>query len=126
MPKNSFAEDTVGWSMLLSSTRKHDHEVPFLKELMAELQLILKTVTALEQERLQLKARSQQITKDLDALKTRGRSVAGRIRSGIKSQYGYSSEQLIEFGMHPRRRKVQDRLAEEEALAKISNPDPVS
>ena len=126
MPKNSFADDTGDWSQLLLSVGKRDGEVPFLKELLAELRLILDTVTKLDTERLQLKARSQQISRDLDALRNRGRNVAGRVRSGLKTQYGTDSEQLTEFGVNPRRRKVRARLAEQEALAKISDPDPVS
>jgi hypothetical protein len=126
MPKNSFTDDTGDWSQILLSVGKRDGEVPFLKELLAELRLILATVTKLDTERLQLKARSQQISRDLDALRNRGRNVTGRIRSGLKTQYGTDSEQLTEFGVNPRRRKVRTRLAEQEALAKISDPDPVS
>lgn len=126
MPKNSFADDTGDWSQLLLSVGKRDREFPFLKDLLSELQRILDNVTELERERLQLKARSQQISRELDALRPRARRLAGRIRSGLKTQYGTDSEQLTEFGVHPRRRKVRDRIAEEKALAKIADPDPVS
>ena len=126
MPKNSFADDTGDWTLLLRSVGKHEGEVPFLKELLAELRLILKTVSKLETERLQLKARSQQISREVDALRNRGRNVAGRVRSGLKAQYGSDSEQLTEFGVNPRRRKVRARLAEQEVLDKLSDPDPVS
>ena len=126
MPKNSFADDTGDWNLLLRSVGKHEGEVPFLKELLVELRLILKTVSKLETERLQLKARSQQISREVDALRNRGRNVAGRVRSGLKAQYGSDSEQLTEFGVNPRRRKVRARLAEQEVLDKLSDPDPVS
>ena len=126
MPKNSVADDTFDWSQLLVSVERHPDEMAFLKDLVAELQLILKSVGELEKERLQLRARSQQITRDLESLKSRGRSVTGRIRSGIKTKYGTNSEQLTEFGMSPRRRRVRDLRAEQEAIDKISGPDSVS
>jgi len=126
MPKNSFADDTGDWSQLLRSVGNRNDEVPFLKELLSELQLLLDTVRELERERLQLKARSQQISRDVDALRNRGRNLAGRVRSGLRTQYGYDSELLTEFGLNPRRRKVRARIAEQEALTKISDPDPVS
>lgn len=126
MPKNSFADDTGDWSQLLLSVGKRDGEVPFLKELLAELRLILDTVKKLDTERLQHKARSQEISRDIDALRNRGRNIAGRVRSGLKTQYGTDSEQLTQFGVNPRRRKVRTRLAEQDALAKLPDPDPAS
>jgi len=127
MPKNSFADDTFDWSQLLASVGKHPDEVQFMEELSSELRLILKSVMDLNKERLQLKARSQQITRDMEALQNRGRNVAGRIRSGIKTQYGLNSEQLTEFGMNPRRRRrIKDAIAERDAVAKLSGSDPVS
>jgi len=127
MPKNSFADDTFDWSQLLSSVGKHPDEVHFMEDLSSELRLILNGVKDLNKERLQLKARSQQITRDMEALKNRGRHVAGRIRSGIKTQYGLNSEQLTEFGMNPRRRRrIKDAIAEREAVAKVVDSDPSS
>jgi hypothetical protein len=127
MPKNSFADDTFDWSQLLASVGKHPDEVRFMEELSSELRLILTSVTDLKKERLQLKARSQQITRDMEALQNRGRNVAGRIRSGIKTQYGLSSEQLTEFGMNPRRRRrIKDAIAEQETVARVLDSDPPS
>lgn len=126
MPKNSFADDTFDWSQLLASVGKHPDEMDFMEELSAELRLILNSVMDLNKERLQLKARSQQITRDTEALQNRGRNVAGRIRAGVKTQYGLNSEQLTEFGMNPRRRRLKDTKAEQQAMAKIAGSDPVS
>ncbi|HVG06879.1 MAG TPA: hypothetical protein VNM67_04180 [Thermoanaerobaculia bacterium] len=128
MPKNSFADDTFDWSQLLSSVGKHPDEVRFMEELSSELRLILNSVTDLKKERLQLKARSQQITRDIEVLTNRGRNVAGRIRSGIKTRYGLSSEQLTEFGMTPRRRRrIKDAIAEQETVDRVVlDSDPPS
>lgn len=126
MPKNSYADDTFDWSQLLASVGKHPDEMDFMEDLSSELRLILTSVMDLNKERLQLKARSQQITRDMEALQNRGRNVAGRIRAGVKTQYGLNSEQLTEFGMNPRRRRPKDAMAEREAMAKIADSDPVS
>jgi hypothetical protein len=126
MPKNSFADDMFDWSQLLSSVGRHPDEVGFMEELSSELRLILNSVSDLNKERLQLKARTQQISRDMDALKSRGRNVAGRIRSGIKTQYGFSSEQLTEFGIHPRRRRVRAEAAERDVVAKFADSEPAS
>jgi hypothetical protein len=127
MPKNSFADDTLDWSQLLASLGKHPDEVRFMEDLSSELRLILNSVSDLDKERLRLKARSQQITRDLEALKNRGRNVAGRIRSGVKTQYGLQSEQLTEFGMKPRRRRrIKEAIAEQQTVDKFIGSDPAS
>ena len=126
MPKNSYADDTFDWSQLLASVGKHPEDMDFMEDLSSELRLILTSVMDLNKERLQLKARSQQITRDMEALQNRGRNVAGRIRAGVKTQYGLNSEQLTEFGMNPRRRRIKDVQAERKAMAKVANSDPVS
>jgi hypothetical protein len=125
MPKKSVAEHSAEWRMLLDSIEMEDLEVAFMKELLFELRLVRDTVLQLEVERLALVARKQQITKDLNALKNRGRAVASRVRSGLLTQLGHDSEQLTAHGMKPRRRRVADRLQEQETMARFTD-DPVS
>lgn len=125
MPKKSVAEHSAEWFLLLRSVEEVPQDIGFLQALLLELHLVRETILKLESERLALKARSQQITKDMNALKNRGRSVAARVRSGLRTQLGYDSEQLTAHGMKPRRRKVGDRVEEQDTLARLGD-DPVS
>jgi hypothetical protein len=126
MPKNSFADESFEWSQLLTSVKNNEEEVAYLEELMSELRIILNASRALDVERLALDAKRQQVTRDQQALRGRGRVVAARVRAGIKTRYGYGSEKLVEFGMQPRRRSVMDEKAEQDAVAKVSDTEPVS
>jgi DNA polymerase III psi subunit len=125
MPKKSVAEHSMEWRLLLDSIEAETQDVAFMKELLFELRLVRDTVLRLESERLALIARKQQITKDLNALKNRGRAVASRVRSGLLTQLGHDSEQLTAHGMKPRRRRIGDRLQEEETMTRFTD-DPVS
>jgi hypothetical protein len=124
MPKKSFAEHSLEWFHLANSAET-DLQEPFLKELILELRHVRETMLALETERLALIARKQQITKDMNALKSRGRAVAARVRSGVLTQYGWDSERLTVHGMKPRRRKTRVLLDEKEALERLAE-DPTS
>lgn len=126
MPKKSVADHSLEWSQLITMVRRNAADVPYLLELSSELETVLSGVSKLETERLALDAESHQKTRDIQALKGVGRSISARIRSGLNTQYGFGSEKLVEFGMRPRRRRVADKLAEEEAMVKISGSDPVS
>lgn len=126
MPKKSVAEHSSEWRLLLDSIGMEFQEEPaFLKELLSELRTARETILQLESERLALTARRQQITKDLNVLKSRGRAAAARVRSGLRTQLGYDSEQLTAHGMKPRRRRVSERLQEQETLARLTD-DSVS
>jgi DNA polymerase III psi subunit len=125
MPKKSVADHSMEWRLLLDSIEPDTQEAAFMKELLFELRTVRDTVLQLDSERLALIARKQQITKDLNALKTRGRSVAARVRSGLLTQLGHDSEQLTAHGMKPRRRRTRAILQEQETLERLTN-DPVS
>jgi hypothetical protein len=125
MPKKSVAEHSSEWFLLLRNIEPDSQEAAFLQELIFELRLVRETVLKLETERLALDARRQQITKDLNALKNRGRAVAARVRSGLRSQYGWDNEKLTAHGMKPRRRRVGEARDEQEAMARLTD-DPAS
>jgi hypothetical protein len=69
----------------------------------------------------ELVAGVQQLTRDMDAVKARARIVAGQVRAGVRTKYGYGNEKLTAFGMRPRRRSF-DRLKEEQAGAALVAP----
>ena len=120
MPKKSVADHSMEWRLLLDSIEPDSPEAAFLKELLFELRHVQDTLRQLETERLALTARRQQITKDINGLKNRGRTVAARIRAGIRTQHGYDSETLTKHGMKPRRRRTRDVLNEREILDRLA------
>lgn len=126
MPKKSVADHSLEWSLILTNMGANAGDVPFLKDLALELDRILRAIKELENERLALIARKQQISRNVDALKSRGRVVAAQIRSGLKTQYGFDSEKLTEFGMRPRRRRLKDLQAEQAVMDKLDDSEPVS
>ncbi|HEX7185079.1 MAG TPA: hypothetical protein VF756_24840 [Thermoanaerobaculia bacterium] len=128
MPKESLASHSAEWYHLFTSVRNNAEELPYLLDLCSELQLLADRTTTLHAERCALDARRQQISRDLDTLKNRARVVATKIRSGLRTKYGYGSEKLAEFKMQPRRRPVEAERQEAELSASLqaSASDPES
>jgi hypothetical protein len=54
-----------------------------------------------------LKAQAQQASRDLKDFLTQGRGLATRLRQGLRSHYGSTTEKLVEFGVAPRRPPVK-------------------
>jgi len=126
MPKASLGDHHLEWFRLLTEVKARAAELPFVLDLVGELERLMAVSSSLDTERAALIARAQQLTRDQDAVLIRARIVAGQIRAGIRTKYGYGSEALIGFGMRPRRRKAA-RMEEERdgaALAVPVTPDP--
>ncbi|HEX3128983.1 MAG TPA: hypothetical protein VH394_16740 [Thermoanaerobaculia bacterium] len=126
MPKSSFADELFEWTHLLLSVEQNAGEVAYLSELTSELRTLLQGSKELDQERLALEARRQKITGEIQALRSRGRIVAARVRAGLRTRYGYGSDKLVEFGMQPRRHRTGAKRAEPEAAGTITGSEPVA
>jgi hypothetical protein len=103
MPKAALAEHNLEWYRLVA-VRDNTADVPYLTDLVGELEHLLARSQQIDTERAALDAQRQQLTRDLDGIKARARIVAAHLRSGVKTKYGYSSEKLTQFGLRPRRR----------------------
>jgi len=122
MPKAALADHSVEWYRLAVGVRENAADVPFLIDQVDELERLLSSSQRIDGERAALDAQRQQLSRDLDAVKTRARIVAAQVRSGIRTKYGYGSEKLTVFGMRPRRRGIASRN-EELAGAALVAPD---
>jgi hypothetical protein len=105
MSKESVATTLQQWEQFLAAWRLNPEDLDYLelKEQLTELEKVSEKVRRLSDEQAALNARKQQVTRDLDAAKERGREIAVRIRNGLRSRYGRSSEKLTQFGLRPRR-----------------------
>jgi len=105
MSKESVAKTLQQWDQLLGASDANAEDLVHLAALRAELLELSERVKALKDQQSALAAMRQQVSRDLDATKDRGRYVAVRIRDGIRSRYGVTSPKLIAFGLRPRGKK---------------------
>lgn len=102
MPKESLALTVHQWQQILDASDANGADLAFLESQRAELRDLLERAKSLSIRQAALAAERQQVTRDLDAVKERGRDIATRMRLGIRHQYG-EGEKIIEFGLQPRR-----------------------
>lgn len=103
MSKESVAKTLHQWEKILAAWEANAESMGFIAQERAELQDLVETVKKLYLEQAALNARKQQVTRDLDAAKERGRELAVRMRAGVRSRFGLSGVKLTEFGLRPRR-----------------------
>ena len=103
MSKESVAKTILHWERLIAASESNAAELDYLAADREKLRALVERIKQLKSEQMALTAAKQQVTRDLDATKEGGREIAVRMRYGIKSRYGYKGEQLVQFGLKPRR-----------------------
>ena len=107
---------TLGrWKELILSGRdkvaETKRKAPDLAALLDELEDRHQRTTALEVERLRLRAEQQRVTQEIRQMRAEGDEIAIRISNTLKGVFGIQSEELIQFGMRPKPRKYRRRSA---------------
>jgi hypothetical protein len=117
MSKDALADHSLEWYRLAAKVRENAAEMPYLLDMAGELERLLASSSRIAAERATLDAQRHQLSRDLDAVKSRARIVAAQLRAGVKAKLGFGSEKLTEFGMRPRRRDVRRREEESKGAA---------
>ena len=105
MSKESLATTLQQWEQLIAAGEADPAEWSHLQGYRRELQELLENARQLSVRQDALNAAKQQVTRDLDTVKERGRELASLLRMGAHSVYGRRSPKLREFGLRPRKGK---------------------
>jgi hypothetical protein len=108
MPRDTHANTVQGWRRLLDSLAGKE-DMPFLDDYRQRLQDMYREAVELAAQRDAHRAAKQAAAQALKETLERGRKTATVMRVWIKDHYGHQSEQLVEFGMRPRRRSSRKR-----------------
>jgi hypothetical protein len=103
MPGPALSDQITEWTTIERTVETNASALAFLQEDRADLQTERELV---EQARLRNKfhrAQAQLATRELELHRTKARDIATRMRNSLRGRYGISGEQLVEFGMQPRR-----------------------
>jgi hypothetical protein len=104
---NSFAAKLINWELIRTNIRPHLDEMPHVQPLLTELEGVI--TEARELDSIQEVARGQlrDLTRRRQEVEQRGEKLRSRLAAHLKGSFGFSSEQLIQFGINPRPRVVR-------------------
>jgi hypothetical protein len=97
MPNKSFADLITEWEKLLTTVVANKDDLAHVEAFRQQLEQEVTGAKAANIRQLAAQAEAQQASRDLDDFRMRGRDMANRIATGIKSKYGMRSEKLKEF-----------------------------
>ena len=111
------------WGLLNDNVEEHLPEMPQVQPLHTELQGMASEMRTLDNEQEETRSKLRDIVQRRRDLERRGELVRRRIEAHLRGTFGFTSEQLIKFGIKPRprvirRKKAQDQPAQPAADAK--------
>ncbi len=99
-----FSNRTTNWDVTSTNIKPHLADMPQVAPLQAELESLIPDARALDSRLEVVRGQARDLTKQRQDLEKRGESLRRRIASHLRGTYGFTSEQLIQFGVNPRPR----------------------
>jgi hypothetical protein len=101
-----------GWDLLNENLKPHLEEMPQVQPLQVELEALIEEARELGNEQEQVLATYRDMIHRRREVERRGEILRRRVEAHLRGTYGYSSEQLIKFGIKPRPRAIRRALPE--------------
>ena len=110
---NSFASKTTSWELLATNIQPHLQEMPHLQAFYDQLQGLRTRAADLDSQQETAKAQVRELTRLRQEVEREGESLRARIAAHLRATFGFTSEQLIKFGINPRPRVTRRRAVPE-------------
>ncbi len=105
------------WDLLNESLKPLLAEMPHIQPLQVELQGVLEGVRSLDNEQEDARSRLRDLVRRRRDAERQGEVVRRRVEAHLRGTFGYTSEELIRFGIKPRPRVIRRKAAEKQPPA---------
>ena len=99
----SFAKKITEWELLNANIKPHLPEMPFLQEIVTELEGLIAEAKGLDSQQEVVRGQLQEIVQKRQEAEKRGETLRRRATSHLKGSFGFSSNELVKFGVRPRK-----------------------
>ena len=104
---------TSRWEVMSSNVKPYLVQMPFLREITGELDAVIAEMEALSSEQETARGRLQDVVQRRQIAERKGDSLRARMASTLQGVFGYTSEELLTFGVKPRKSGPRGPRAEE-------------
>lgn len=115
-----FSNRITSWDLTSSSVKPHVAEMPQVQPLLTELDALIPDARSLDSRMELARSQARDLTKQRHDIEKQGENLRRRIASHLRGTFGFTSEQLGQFGINPRPRVIRRKKAE----AKKTQPQP--
>jgi hypothetical protein len=104
-----FGKTVTNWQLLHDNLEPHLAEMPHLQGFSNEIEQVITEARGLDAEQEIARGKLRELTRRRREVEKRGENVRRRVASHLKGTFGFTSEQLIQFGIAPRPTKTRPR-----------------
>jgi hypothetical protein len=122
----TFATRVDSWDLMIKGLRTPIPDAPQLTAEQQEMETLLDQARGLQAEQELLRSRLRAIVTQRQETEKRGHELYSRVSSLLKGGLGFSSAQLIAYGLAPRKKRARKKEGGETvpAVASPASPQP--
>jgi hypothetical protein len=117
-----FSNRITSWDLTSTSVKPHLADMPQVQPLQTELETLIPDARSLDSRMELARSQARDLTQQRQAIEKRGEDLRRRIASHLRGTFGFTSEQLIQFGVNPRPRVI--RRKKPAATTTTTTPPP--
>jgi len=99
----SFAKKITEWELLNANIKPHLPEMPYLQEIVTELESLIAEAKGLDSQQEVARGQLQDLVQKRQEAEKQGESLRRRAASHLKGSFGFNSNELVKFGVRPRK-----------------------
>ena len=124
-----YGRKVTNWQLLIGNLEPHLAEMAQVQPLAAQLEGLVTEVQGIDKEQEISRGKLRELTRRRQQLERQGETLRSRIGAMLRGQFGFTSEQLIQFGFAPRPVVIRRKKAESpppNAPPPATNPAPTA
>ena len=98
-----FAKRTNTWELISASLKPHLAEMPYLKDIVTALDGLITQGKSLDTAQEMARGQLQDAVHQRQKLEKQGESLRRRAEAHLKGNFGFTSDDLVKFGIRPRK-----------------------
>src|SRR5689334_726935 len=99
---DAFAGKITKWELLVASLEPLLETLPYLEPLHGRLQGLIEQARELDLRQEAARSEVRELTRERQDVEREGENVRARTSAHLRATYGFTSEELIRFGVNPR------------------------
>lgn len=124
--QNTFGDKLGNWKVVHTNLTPHLQEMPHLQPLHTSMQELIAEAEAHDAEQETVRGRLRELSAKKRDIERRGQSLRSRLAAHLRGTFGYTSEQLIQFGLNPLKTTGRKRPERKKKSAETPAPAPTA
>ena len=121
----TFAKKITEWDLLNNNIKPHLAEMPYLQEIVTQLEALIAEARGFDSQQEVARGQLQDLTHKRQEAEKLGETLRRRATSHLKGSFGFTSDELVRFGVRPRKTGPRGPRKRKPAVTP-ANPTPGS